>query len=313
MRENHLKQAHRSNPAQLTFNASNIAGRELEAVLSDMIREDQAEAVQEVLSTSPDALASDETLDRLQLLASLTSSSDMLKLLKAPGGREAKRWHWSKCLEESIKGRNMSTLRYLLSEQNGCTMDATVISELISSDWPEGVGIFCEIESGSGKKKEELGELHGLFGSTKVIQAASDPAGENYLHDIWRTCRFIPSSDTTTLSQALKNVADFTTSITLATYLLDHGANINYKRTDYCKTALQLAARRNSERGAQMIRFLLLKGADPEADQRLTRSNGGPQRQGKRIRDEPGAMGIHQWLGKTWDELVEETKSIRGG
>jgi len=29
------------------------------------------------------------------------------------------------------------------------------------------------------------------------------------------------------------------------------------------------------------------------------------------VREEQGAKGIHRWLGKTWDELVEETKRIR--
>ena len=60
-----------------------------------------------------------------------------------------------------------------------------------------------------------------------------------------------------------------------------------------------------------MMRFLLLNGADPEADQEKTEGSKRTPRPAKRVREEQGAKGIHRWLGKTWDELVEETNRIR--
>lgn len=46
------------------------------------------------------------------------------------------------------------------------------------------------------------------------------------------------------------------------------------------------------------MKLLLLCGADPECAYRSIKA-----------RDQPGAKNIHQWLGVTWDELVEQFQS----
>jgi ankyrin repeat protein len=110
--------------------------------------------------------------------------------------------------------------------------------------------------------------------------------------------------------QTLRNVAEFSCSITLAAYLLEHGADINGRPSKTQKTALHRAAGNTSAEGAEMIRFLLLNGANPEVGQD-TYEKPSSALVVKRVREEQGAKGIHRWLGKTWDELVEETNRIR--
>ncbi|KAI8960332.1 hypothetical protein F5Y11DRAFT_367480 [Daldinia sp. FL1419] len=103
----------------------------------------------------------------------------------------------------------------------------------------------------------------------------------------------------------------FGSSIVPAAYLLEQGADINARAGTKAKSALQRAALRKSAKGAEMVRFLLLNGADPEVIRMLMSSGYPAGRISKNIREEAGVKNIHRWLGKTWDELVEETKSAR--
>ncbi|KAJ0108128.1 uncharacterized protein J7T55_007247 [Diaporthe amygdali] len=109
-------------------------------------------------------------------------------------------------------------------------------------------------------------------------------------------------------ARMLRMVARTTCSVTLARYLLEQGADINFRRRPSEETALQIAARHDTAEGAEMMRLLLLSGADPEAD---TEDNEQEGSKGRKIRDEVGPLRIKRWLGKSWDALVEETKQIR--
>jgi ankyrin repeat protein len=84
--------------------------------------------------------------------------------------------------------------------------------------------------------------------------------------------------------------------------LIDLGADVNYRRSERYITALHHAARSTSAEAANLMKFLLLSGADP--DIQGLRSN-------LRVEDEKGAKGISKWLGVSWKELVEQTKKAR--
>jgi ankyrin repeat protein len=88
----------------------------------------------------------------------------------------------------------------------------------------------------------------------------------------------------------------------LAKYFVDHGAEVDFRRSHLYLTALHHAARQNSAAAAEMMKYLLLQGANPELMAGRARL---------RIRDEKGAKGIAQWLGMSWDELVAKAKEER--
>lgn len=66
------------------------------------------------------------------------------------------------------------------------------------------------------------------------------------------------------------------------------------------KTPLMLAAAKMTREGAEMMKLLLLAGADPNALYQRKKDSE-PTTAGM----ERGAQNVSKWLGMTWDELVE--------
>jgi hypothetical protein len=117
----------------------------------------------------------------------------------------------------------------------------------------------------------------------------------------------IPKSvwTTTPWKHAIRNVAGMRNcSIELVKYLLGQGVPIDARHGESSPTAVHEAIRQNTRKSAELARFLLLNGADPEATM-LSRHVE------KKIKDEEGAKVISKWLGISWDELVEQTKEKR--
>jgi hypothetical protein len=326
----------------VSFDVQNLAQDGVEALLSDLVQEDQVAVVQKVLSTFPNALQANDSRHKLRILAAFAASGAMLELLEEQAEYDEVKLvseAWADCIAESIKGRNGSTLRYFLSrvkpffddklqgsiysqyfprgrEGKDHSHRVLLISQLVSNDWLEGMKIWVKwLRSGLNifpRRGGNLTLIKKLFGGNKIIlAAASHSAGDQQLLCLWGDSGVVSLLGEMWASQTLRNVAEISCSITLAAYLLRHGANINSCPGNTQKTALHRAAGNTSAEGAEMIRFLLLNGADPEADQKETGWNRTSKRPGKKIREEEGAKGIHRWLGKTWDELVEETKRIR--
>jgi hypothetical protein len=339
MRQSHFKEAHQNDPPQVSFDVQDIAQDGVEALLSELVQEDQVGAVQKVLSTFPNALRDNGCRHKLRILAAFAASGAMLELLEEPAEYDESKLLsevWADCIAESIKGCNGSTLKYVLSRvkpfsdikpKSFIESDSfknnpegkegvLLISQLVSNDWLEGMKIWAKwLRSGLSifpGRGESLTLIKRFFGGTKtILAAASHSAGDQQLLCLWRDSGVPSLLDKNWASQTLRNVAEFSFSITLAAYLLEHGADINGRHSKTQKTALHRAAGNTSAEGAEMMRFLLLNGADPEADQEKTQGSNRSSRPAKRLREEQGAKGIHRWLGKTWDELVEETNRIR--
>ena len=110
-----------------------------------------------------------------------------------------------------------------------------------------------------------------------------------------------------TLGASLGNVAESCCSLALAKALLSYGAPINYTNVGDTKgnyrTPLHRALRRSRPETAELARFLLYRGANP--DTRALKSSV------QRVEDEIGAREISKWLGMTWDELVAKVKADR--
>lgn len=101
------------------------------------------------------------------------------------------------------------------------------------------------------------------------------------------------------IDDILRRVVDSGSSVRVAKFLIERGARVDDKGTGRY-TVLHKAARQTTAAAAEMVKFLLLQGADPDV-----------RRAGKLPRDLPGAQNISRWLGVTWDELVESTRCER--
>ena len=73
-------------------------------------------------------------------------------------------------------------------------------------------------------------------------------------------------------------------------------------------TPLHHAVIHDTSEAAELVKFLLYLGADPEAFSTSIPSTGSIVR---RIKDKKGAKRISKWLGISWDELVEKAKAER--
>jgi hypothetical protein len=333
MRQRHLKCAHQSHLSQLGLNTQSLAQGEVEAMLSDLVPQDQVEAVKKVLSAFPDSLLENQT-QNLVLSAAFSASSNMLELFwESAKNDDEERFRFSNefsvhasYIMSSIQGHNKGTLMYILDRSSPCFTEEhkslrrlgyqeqiKLTSKLVSSDWLEGAKIWSKwIRKMKNESKETPKYDREAMNPTSkgtVISVASGPAAEQQLLYLWRNSGAI-SNPEGVLSRLLRAVARHRPSVTLARYLLEEGARINARASTTHPTALHYAARHTSAEAAELMRFFLLNGADPEADQAATQDNGRLPRPKSKIRDEKGAKGIHRWLGKTWDELVEETEQV---
>ncbi|KAI1383676.1 uncharacterized protein F4822DRAFT_84758 [Hypoxylon trugodes] len=332
MRREHLKQAHRDDSERVSFDARNLARGGVETMLLDLVQENNVEAVRGILTKFPDALEDRATRNKLRLVGAFAASADMLKLLEGPVGCNMAKGAFEKYIQESIRGRNGSTLSYLFPQAIPFdTLDSTytvknpesnlykivsIVSRLVSSNWFEGMRIWSrQIRSGLDRIPEtrKSSIVKQLFGHERIFLAASSHlTAEQQLFCLWRDSGLAPLLGRDWATSTLRVMVEHYPSIPLAQYLLELGADINYRSSRTRKTALHLAAKKKSTaKGAEMIRFILLNGADPEADQEGTSGASGHARPGKKIREEKGAKDIYKHLGKTWDELVKETRSIR--
>jgi hypothetical protein len=135
--------------------------------------------------------------------------------------------------------------------------------------------------------------------------ARGDPGNEAFILTLWKKIDLAKELTDIYLGAALVNVAATCCSVKLAKYLTDAGAGINHRRSSQYLTPLHYAATKNNSEAAELMRFLLVLGADPAAYATSIPSRGRKIRQ---IRNEAGAKGISKWLGMSWDDLVEKTK-----
>lgn len=124
----------------------------------------------------------------------------------------------------------------------------------------------------------------------------------------------------TELGAALKIVADSTCSIVVAKALVEYGADVNFKRTTRAseRTPLHVAATKTTLAAAELMKFLLLSGADPTVSAVVKRGKEPGRRRGRFLGEETrtpsmerGAQNISKWLGMTWDQLVKWAEEQR--
>lgn len=327
MRERHLQEGHSSDPPQAAFHVCDLGSDSVEPLLHYLVTDDQVDHVVKILSKLPDA--DRYKTQNLRMLASLTASPAMLRLFWSNLSEKER----IQCTIESIKGRNQNTMEanlMLLSQpiqriaSDPRLNQDDIEWQLVSRNWVEGMRMWCK--SARHQVETDLSSLGGfdrvksnikryLSCSSLLRAAAKHPSGEQAMIHFWNDTGLLCFLDAphNWASRTLTLVAKFGCSVTLASELLRMGASINDRLTvgegKHQKTPLHWAATNNSAAGAKMMEFLLFAGADPNAT--VCVPSGREAGSTRMIRDEKGAKGIQKWLGKCWDDLVEETKHIR--
>jgi hypothetical protein len=212
-------------------------------------------------------------------------------------------------LKSSIQGKNLETVKHLLSRCKNYRIAneqgipySTVLDEVLMSDseemfeeWERYIDI--QFRTRKSRYKIPFGEEYTRL---DVLRAtAGHPRRVQLLLFLWEKIDLGKILGRHYLGSALVNVAMTTCSVKLAKFLVDCGAGVDYRRSDRYLTPLQHAARQTSAEAAEMMKFLLFCGANPE-DTAGSAS--------LRIQDEKGAKGIAKWLGISWDDLVAKAK-----
>lgn len=269
---------------------------EIQPLLFDLIGADEVEAVKELLPIIWDL---DYTVRIVIWERAATSGSpEMLELAISTEGIDFQRSY----LIWSIQGRNVDCFKLLLS-RTGTHMPESILNYIFKSNSQEILDAFELF-------LDTCLDLPSMFSSRPYINrqfrqgiklTARVPQREQILLKYFKKRNFIKGNESWAFNSLLIDVALTTCSIKFASYLIDQGADVNF-RSGKTKnpTPLQYAARSCSHESAEMMKFLLIKGADPEV----------LYKHGK-ICDEKGAKGIEKWLGVTWDDLVAQTKKER--
>lgn len=301
MRDDHYRDHLATGPQKMP-NAENLDPEEIQPLLFDLVRAGKVEAVRNLLFQF-EALPR-EIKFAIQDCAASFGSAAIIDLIVP----FVKNCVPAETMGISIRAGNIDLFKHVLSRSKNCNEDyfknkSRIVHEVLMSDSEEaGETLLSHIESDLSTRRilsypwDEQVLLRPAIQTT-----AGHPGRESLLITIWEKAG-VPKSSNRTLGTALCIVASSTCSVRLAEYLVGHGAKVDFRRSNSYLTALQYAARQDSAAAAEMMKYLLLQGADPELKAERARLS---------IRDEKGAKGIAKWLGMSWDELVAKAKEER--
>lgn len=208
------------------------------------------------------------------------------------------------CILESMKGENIEILKWLIHEH-------------LASEFPHDAGspvMTPFMETGVNAESAEVFEAWKIhFKSYRhdgghlikyAITTVKDPAKQERLATVLSEQATLGHLTTDDLSNSLKLLVSSTCSVRIAKVLLEHGAVVDFRTSKSNntsgKTPLMLAAAKRTREGAEMMKLLLLAGADPNALYKR-KKNTEPKTAGM----ERGAQNVSKWLGMTWVELVQ--------
>jgi hypothetical protein len=316
MRDDHCRD-HTATDSQKIPDAEIPGGDDIQPLLFDLVRADRVDAVRNLLHRFQDLHWKVQVA--LRECAASSGSAAMYHLID-PFHRDGFPTY---ALKLSIQAANKDLFKHLLSRKKDCLPEwdtptySSIVSDVLMCDSEE---IFEEWEKyivfeSTGARNRDVEQrtakasrhvmapIWDRCTQPNVVRAtAGHPRRENWLISIWEKIGGVDSLDRVNRGGLLVSVAKTTCSVRLAKYLVDHGAEMDFRRSTLYLTPLRFAARQNSAAAAEMMKYLLLQGADPELE---------AGRPGLKIRDGKGAKGISRWLGMSWDELVAKTKEER--
>ena len=250
-----------------------------------------------------------EVKNELKKLAAFTGSLAVARLLIETDSPTKNTWN--DVIIESMKGENIEVLSWAASlEKFNRHWLSPIHVAAMGSSAPEVFELW-------EKAFSRLGDYgSACVVSTYLIRNVKSPMQEIRLSTLWKERALSGELNTEHLGIALKAVAETTCSIVLAKVLLECGADVNFKRTSNRseRTPLHVAATKTTVAAAELMKFLLLSGADLNVSAEIKRDKSGGKYQRIEIRTpsmERGAQSISKWLGMTWDQLVKWAEEQR--
>ncbi|CVK97829.1 uncharacterized protein FPRN_10771 [Fusarium proliferatum] len=141
--------------------------------------------------------------------------------------------------------------------------------------------------------------------SSLLASSKLSPVLESQVASLWIELYKLGNVPPQWTSELLSWLASGSCSLVLSKALVACGADVNYKRNRSSRALcpLHYAIRKTSAEAADLVKYLLLSGADPHM--KVIRPSKKKNSQEIVPSLEPGAKVISKWLDKTWDELVE--------
>ena len=300
MRDDHYKDHIETGPQEISH-AENPEPDEIQPLLFDLVKADEVEVVRSLLRQFK-ALPG-QIKKAIRECAASFASAAMIDLL-VPFNQDR---FSTDTINSSIRAGNVDLFKHLLSRSKSYNNHwilcySRLIEEVLKSDSEEIFETWVSYMDHDRKAKGAGPYGVELTSQSAIMATAGHPGRENLLITAWEKADILKSLGRVYLGRAVINIASSTCSVKLAKYFVDYGAEVDFRRSHLYLTPLHHAARHHSAAAAEMMKYLLLQGADPE----LTAG-----RADLKIRDEKGAKGIAQWLGMSWDELIARTKEER--
>lgn len=208
-----------------------------------------------------------------------------------------------RAFEASIEHQNLASMKFLLTRLRrglepslGLHSSYDLFAKIMQTDSIELCSLYIDSLNWDAWKimASKLGKG---FLEQLISSAAGSSQKELWLIKLWDRLRLNKEYSRGEMNKWYINTASIG-SVPLVEYWIKAGVDINHVSNNQM-TALRLAAKNKSAMGAQVMQFLLLNGADPEAKCKIAT---------KKIGDEVGAENIHEHLGITWEELVSQTR-----
>ncbi|XXH03322.1 hypothetical protein Hte_009720 [Hypoxylon texense] len=276
---------------------------EIEHFLYDLVARDEVDEMKR--SVTHLKRLGKRKLQKVQELVAFSGSLEMAKvLIDRRSGRSNSLDDTSKVMIRSVQGRNVPVFAWLC-EKIVVQFSRSQFQPVLDSDCTELFDIWRANLTRFGNLKHSL--------ALDVIPQKPIPNLETTLAKFWTENNALRKFEKESLNMALKQVATYCRSVHLATTLIQCGADPNYKgsteKSTLAFTPLILASKKRTEEAANIMKVLLLAGADPHYERKIN------QGQNKGTTETAamgaGARSISRWLGMTWDELVTWTQEER--
>ena len=331
MRDDHLDRYHQTLKSTSDLARIDSDPSEVQALLFDLVQADNVDAMRSLL---PSLKQLPQTIkDDLRVLAAASGSPSMLDSIMGKENSEMRGGLWlftdvrsrnvggtilSKVVFSAITNENAKTFKYLLYHYY---LDGRITEQEFGqfllpawrSDSTDILDVWEDYVNDTGEQRlfqiVKIYTLHGLQAIT-----TRNPIKEQKLLDVWKKRNFAKTlgQRPKSLSEALIRVAILCCSVKLARFLIEAGADVNHRKHDNQLPVLHHVARKTSSEAADLMRYLLQCGADPDSYTNLVKGKGSLRRRVLvYVRDEKGAKEISKWLGVSWDELVAQTKTDR--
>ncbi|KAI1273970.1 NACHT domain protein [Xylaria sp. FL0933] len=317
MRDDHLDRAHSKDTKDTLASAQLESAEETKSLLLDLVKLGCVESVKSYLSRMPNP--TDEWASALCQQAVLSGSLQMAQLCRSKCGLHSR--YLIELVEPLIQQKNPEIFEWYLFtfiEPKFGKIDISGINSFFYN------GLYKTLLYGKldyiqlwadfikSNSHEDLGTcaVQGPLRRLKMVKAtANDPSREAMLIRLWRSPKWADGRSRNVKDVwggLLVSVAATTCSVTLARFLIERGADIDFRRNYEYATPLRHAAKQDTAEAAAFMKWMLIHGANPNPEQMQTVRKAIGVKPPVKLRDEKGPSGISKWLGVTWDDLLKE-------